>query len=156
MAGAGLVAAGGVGYALAHLRASPRTITELYTYHARTQAVNALAWSPDGKRLASSSWDKTVQVWDSATGQRLLTYTGHVRGPTSVAWSPESTRLVSSGVEGSLQVWQAADGTPLWRYQDHAYDSATSSFAYSTNVAWSADTPAALRPSAFPRTCLAS
>src|SRR6476661_1056781 len=69
-AGAGLVAAGGVGYAVAHLRPSPasRTSTDLYTYHGHTRGVNALAWSPDGTRLASSSWDKTVQVWESATG----------------------------------------------------------------------------------------
>jgi WD40 repeat protein len=141
-AGGGLAAAGGIGYALAHLRASrasPSTSTDLYTYHGHTQAVNALAWSPDGTRLASSSWDKTVQVWDSATGQRLLTYTGHAQGPTSVTWSPESTRLVSTGFEGSLQVWQAADGTPLWRYQDHAYDPYTSTFTYLPSVAWSAE-----------------
>ena len=135
---AGLAAAGGVAYALAHRRAS-RTVTDLYTYHGHTQAVNALAWSPDGTRLASSSWDKTVQVWDSATGQRLLTYTGHAQGPASVSWSPESTRLVSAGFEGSLQVWQAADGTPLWRYQDHAYDPYTATFTYLPSVAWSAE-----------------
>jgi eukaryotic-like serine/threonine-protein kinase len=140
-AGAGLVAAGGVGYALADLRSSraSRTSTDLYTYHGHTRAVNALAWSPDGTRLASSSWDKTVQVWESATGHRLLTYTGHAQGPTSVAWSPESTRLVSAGFEGSLQVWRAADGTPLWRHQDHAYDPYTSTFTYVPHVAWAAD-----------------
>jgi eukaryotic-like serine/threonine-protein kinase len=138
-AGVGLVAAAGGGYyALARLRAS-RTSTDLYTYSGHTQGARGLAWSPDGTRLASWSWDKTVQVWQSTTGQRLLTYTGHSRGPASVAWAPDSTRLVSAGVEGSLQVWQATDGTLMWSYQDHAYDSASSTFTYSPDVAWSAE-----------------
>ena len=140
-AGAGLVAAGGVGYALTRLGTSPAsgTITDLYTYHGHTRGVNALTWSPDGTRLASSSWDKTVQVWESATGQRLLTYTGHVQGATSVSWSPESTRLVSAGFDGSLHVWRAADGAPVWRYQDQAYTPYTPNFTYFPNVAWAAD-----------------
>jgi WD40 repeat protein len=138
-AGAGLVAvAGGGYYSLAQLRAS-RTATDLYTYSGHTRGVGGLAWSPDGTRLASWSWDKTVQVWQSTTGQRRITYTGHAQGPTSVAWSPDGTQLVSAGVEGSLQVWQATDGTPVWSFQDHTYDRFTSSFAYSSNVAWSAD-----------------
>src|SRR5262245_51442073 len=114
---AGLVAAGGLGYALACLGASTpgvlsssRLITDLCTYHGPTRAVSGLAWSPDGTRLASWSADKTVQVWDSATGQRLLTYVGQMQGPMSVAWSPDSTRLISAGAEGSLRVWQAVDG----------------------------------------------
>jgi WD40 repeat protein len=76
-AGAGLVAAAGGGYyTLAHLRSS-RIATDLYTYSGHTQGARGLAWSPDGTHLASWSWDKTVQVWQSATGQRLLTYVGH-------------------------------------------------------------------------------
>jgi eukaryotic-like serine/threonine-protein kinase len=142
---AGLVAAGGVGYAIARLGASAPTsgsshrITDLYTYHGHTRAVSGLAWSPDGTRLASWSSDKTVQVWESAAGQRLVTYAGHEQGPTSAAWSPDSTRLVSAGAEGSLRVWQAADGTALWSYQDHMYDPYTSTFTYVPHVAWSAE-----------------
>src|SRR5260370_39460712 len=81
---------------------------DLYTYNGHTQGVSALAWSPDGTRIASSS--QTVQVWESAHGNRLLTYSGHVSFPMSVSWSPDSIRLVSAGEEGSIQVWQASDG----------------------------------------------
>ena len=39
--------------------------------------VDSVAWSPDGKRLASASYDQTVQVWEASSGTHLLTYTGH-------------------------------------------------------------------------------
>ena len=55
-----------------------------YIYQGHTDGVNDVAWSPDGKRLASSSQDKTVQVWDASTGQTLLTYRSHISIVTSV------------------------------------------------------------------------
>src|SRR3989442_11956943 len=51
--------------------------TMLYTYRGHFNAVSGVAWSPDGKRIASASYDKTVQVWDAATGKRLVTYRQH-------------------------------------------------------------------------------
>ena len=47
--------------------------TMLYTYHGHLNAISDLAWSPDGTRIASASYDKTVQVWDATTGKRLVT-----------------------------------------------------------------------------------
>jgi WD40 repeat protein len=57
-----------------------------------------VAFSPDGKRLASACQDKTVRVWDAQTGQELLSLKGHTAKVNSVAYSPDGKRLASSSL----------------------------------------------------------
>jgi WD40 repeat protein len=45
-----------------------------------TKAVTGVAFSPEGRRLATAGWDKKARVWDPATGERLRTLTGHADG----------------------------------------------------------------------------
>jgi WD40 repeat protein len=66
-----------------------------------------VAFSPDGKRLASAS-----KVWDAQTGQELLAYDGHTGGFSSVAFSPDGKRLASAG-GGGVKVWDAQTGQQL-------------------------------------------
>ena len=68
---------------------------------------NSVAFSPDGKRLASASWDVTVKVWDTATGQETLTLKGHTDVVTSVAFSHDGRRLASAGDDQTVKVWDA-------------------------------------------------
>ncbi len=82
--------------------------TTLLTYQGHSNEVNAIAWSPDGKRIASGSWDETAQVWEAATGQALATYQGHTDGVNAVAWSPDGKRIASSGSGfREVKIWQA-------------------------------------------------
>jgi WD40 repeat protein len=69
-----------------------------------------VAWSPDGKRVASASDDKTVQVWDAADGGHLFTYMGHTSPMRSVAWSPQNNYIASVSADSLVHVWNAADG----------------------------------------------
>jgi WD40 repeat protein len=67
--------------------------------------VGALAYSADGKRLASASHDRTVRVWDAATGEERHCFRGHEDAVFSVAWTPDGKTLVSCGRDGTLRVW---------------------------------------------------
>jgi WD40 repeat protein len=87
--------------------------------------VYALAWSPDGTRIAHSTdldSEGQVHIWDAHTGTSLVEYRGHQQSHyvEKLAWSPDSTLLVSCDNrlprEGTTQLWQSADGTLARQY----------------------------------------
>jgi WD40 repeat protein len=92
----------------------------LYTYPGHHVFVNAVAWSPDGRRIASGSDDRTVQVWNAADGSNVYTYRSHSNLVEAVAWSPDGKRIASGGFDSTVQVWDAADGSHTFTYRGHS------------------------------------
>jgi eukaryotic-like serine/threonine-protein kinase len=84
-----------------------------YIYRGHRSFVNAVAWSPDGRYIASGSLDQTVQVWEALSGKDHFVYHNHHDAVSSVAWSPGGTQIASGSLDQTVQVWDAVS-KPLW------------------------------------------
>jgi len=78
---------------------------ERIAYRGHTDIVWALAFSPDGKRIASGGCDTTVQVWDEASGKTLCSFREHSGWVNGLAWSPDGTCVASGDDERVVLVW---------------------------------------------------
>ncbi len=97
---------------------------ELITYTKHSDWIASLAWSPDGKYIASASYDRTVQIWEPPTGKLQTLYMGHngfwSKGRVNaVCWSPDSTCIVSGSDDKTAQIWDASTGKQLFVYREH-------------------------------------
>ena len=79
---------------------------QVLEYQDHISCILALAWSPNGKRLASAGADASILTWDALTGLNVDTKRGST-AIAAVAWSPDSQRLAASLDGKTIQVWQA-------------------------------------------------
>ena len=82
---------------------------ELRTLKGHTSHVLSVRFSPDGTRIASGSYDRTIHLWDAPTGAELHTLKGHTNQVISVSFSPDGTRIASGSWDNTIRLW---DVTP--------------------------------------------
>ena len=75
--------------------------------------INALAYSPDGRTLASGSEDGSVRLWATESGLLLNILAGHAGGVTILAYNSDGRSLASAGRDNTVRLWDASTGEPL-------------------------------------------
>jgi WD40 repeat protein len=98
----------------AALGADPTIPGLVATLAGHAEIVYAVAFSPDGQRLATGSFDKSVKLWDAATGKAVRTLAGpggHQNLVLCVAFSPDGKLLASGGADNQVRLWKL-DGPP--------------------------------------------
>ncbi|KAK3316770.1 hypothetical protein B0H66DRAFT_626242 [Apodospora peruviana] len=92
------------------------------TLEGHSNGVNSVAFSPDLKLVVSGSWDKTVKIWDVATGACTETWEGHSDSVNSVAFSPDLKLVVSGSGDKTVKIWDVATGDCTETLEGHSGD----------------------------------
>lgn len=92
---------------------------ELILQNGHSQRSDGLAFSPDGRYLASASSDSTIRIWDATTGNELRALTGHAGAVRTVCFSADGKLLASGGTDGKVKLWDVATGRELAEFIGH-------------------------------------
>jgi WD40 repeat protein len=90
------------------------------TLTGHSDCLDSVAYSPDGRYLASGSRDNTIKIWEVATGKELRTLTGHSSSVLSVVYSPDGRYLASGSDDNTIKIWEVATGKELRTLTGHS------------------------------------
>ncbi len=101
---------------------------DLFTWQ-HADYVYAVAFAPSGERVATASGDRTVKLWDAATGQELLTLRGHVGEVYAVAFAPDGKSLATGSADNTVKLWDVVTGRERRTFVGHKNDVRAVAFA---------------------------
>ena len=101
------------------LRQAVSGVRERNRLEGHTSWVRSVSFSPDGKRLASGSHDKTIKLWNLATGNQISTLKGHTLWVNSVSFSPDGKTLASASDDNTIKLWNLATGKEISTLTGH-------------------------------------
>jgi len=99
---------------------NPDTRKSLPVRFAGQSDTTALAYSPNGKQIASASSDRVVRIWDVQTGKLLRELRSHTQSVEAIVFSPDSQRLYSGSWDKTVCVWDTSSGKLLQTYAGHS------------------------------------
>ncbi len=86
-----------------------------------TEAVSSVAFSHDGRQALSGSGDKTLKLWEIASGRLVRTFEGHINTVKCVAFSPDGRLALSGSYYNTLKLWEIASGRMVRRFKGHSW-----------------------------------
>lgn len=92
----------------------------LHALEGHKAIIDAVAFSPDGKHIATASSDSTAQIWEAETGKALATLRGHVDYVISVGFSPDGKQVVTASNDSTARIWEVETGKELLTLRGHA------------------------------------
>jgi hypothetical protein len=90
------------------------------TLTGHSSSVNSIAFSPDGRTIASGSDDNTIKLWDATSGSNIRTLTGHDADVLSVAFSSDGRTIASASDDYTIKLWDAASGSNIRTLTGHS------------------------------------
>ena len=89
------------------------------TLSGHANAINSVAFSPDGGRVVTAASDNTALVWDAATGRVIATLGGHTSSVTDAGFSSDGARVVTASVDRTARIWDATTGRVISTLSGH-------------------------------------
>lgn len=116
-----------------------QTAKIIMTLQGHTQTVNSIAWSPDGRSIATGSDDKQVILWNASDGKPIKILNEHQDKVGSVEWSPDGKYVASGSQDGTIRIWNVSANRLERVLIGHTKYFAGITTPYIHRIAWSPD-----------------